>query len=66
MSFHDCLEISIELGEDGSCKESSYEFVEALLLCMSTSEENISCQVNKRACLSTIVDDKSTVVVGKV
>ena len=65
ISFHDCLESSIKLSEDGSREESCLELVEGLLLCMSTSEGNIFCQVDKGVCLSTVVNDKLTVIICK-
>ena len=65
VGFSDCLEGSIELCEHGSGEESCLEFVEGLLLSMSTSEGNIFCQVDKRTCFSTVIDDESTVVVSK-
>ena len=46
LSFHDCFEGSIELGEDGSGEESCSEFVVRLLLCMFTGEGNIFCQMD--------------------
>ena len=65
ISFHDCHKGSIELGEDGSGDECCSEFVEGLLLCMSPSEGNIFCQVDKGACFRTVIDDESTVIVSK-
>ena len=43
VGFHDCLEGSVELCEDGSREKSCLEFVMGLLLYMSSSEGNILC-----------------------
>ena len=41
------------------------QYVEGLLVCVSISKENIFCQVDKRVCFSTIVDNQLIVVVSK-
>ena len=41
------------------------KFVEALLFRMSKSEENMLGQANQGACLGTVVDDQSTLIVRK-
>ena len=64
INFHDCLQVSVELGEDGSGEESFSKFVEGLLLLISTSEGNIFGQVDYSVCLSTIIGYESTVVVS--
>ena len=65
ISFHDCLEVSVEFSEDGSGEESLSKFVEGLLLLISPSKGNIFGQVDQRSCLSTIIGDESTVGVSK-
>ena len=65
IGFHDCFKGSIELGEDESTEKSCSEFVKGLLLCISTSEENIVCQVEKGSCFGTVVNDKSTTIICK-
>ena len=65
ISFHDCLQGSVELLEDGSGEESYLKFVEDLLLYMSLGKADIFCQVDLGAFLSTIIDKESTVVVSK-
>ena len=46
ISFHKCLEGSIELGKDVILEQSCSKFIKGLLLCMSRSKGNIFCQVN--------------------
>ena len=65
IGFHDCLEFSVELSEDGSGEESCSKFVKGLLLLISPSEGNIFGQVDQRACLSTVVGNESTLVVSE-
>ena len=43
IAFYNCLEVSVELGEDGSRQESCLQFITALWLYMSPSEGNIFC-----------------------
>ena len=63
--FHYCLMDSVELGKDGSCKKSCSEFYEGLLLSMSPSEMNIFYLLEQWLCLSTVVDNESSVIVCK-
>ena len=65
IGFHACLTCAIELGEDGRGEESCSEFIECLLLCMFLNDGNIFCQVDKRTCLSTVVNNKSTIIIRK-
>ena len=65
IGFHNCLQGSIELSEDGRGVESCLDFIAGLLLCMSTSEGDNLCQVDDGLCISTIVHDKSTVIISK-
>ena len=46
IGFHDRLEGSIEVGEDCSVEESCWEFIIGLLLCVSSSEGTVFCQVH--------------------
>ena len=63
--FHDCLQGSIEVCKDWRGEESFPEFVKGLLMCMSLNERIIFCQVDKKVCFSTVIDDKSMVIVSK-
>ena len=63
--FYDCYKGSIKLGEDRSCQECYFKVVKGLLLCMSTSNRNIFCQVDQIVCLSTVIDNQLMVIISK-
>ena len=65
ISFHDCLEVSVVLVEDGSGEELFSKFVKVLLLLISPSERDIFGQVDHGSCFGTPVVNKSTVVIWK-
>ena len=65
LGFYNCLMVSINLGEDRRLEELYLEFIEGLLMCVSTSKGNILCPVYEWACLSTTVDNKLTIVISK-
>ena len=59
------LKSSIEMGKARSCEEVYSQFIEDLLLCISTSELNIFCHVDKRLGLGTLVDNELMVIITK-
>ena len=56
----------MEFGEDGSREDLCLEFVVGLLLFMSPGEGNIFPQINLNSCFSTVLMDKSILIIGNV
>lgn len=61
----DCFKVAVELCKYGGGEEALSELVEGCLLGLSSRERNVLSQLDQWSCFCTVVDNESTVVVGK-
>ena len=64
ISLQSCFKSLIKFANDWWLVDSCLKFVKGLLVYISACEENIFFQFDKRVWLSTVVNDKLTVIVS--